>query len=196
MTDAGGFVRGEALHLRLELLNWCENAISGVELSLVEQLAFKADLSVKNVEHVVVSQLIQHRVEPFASLAILEVKFDVPSLKLPAPSFVGNCIKRCYLLKATVKLDKLVKLFERELVLPLTLECCSTAREDNQTARSPFNLQDNEPTVTTMGTGGPPRHTARADLCGRLRRLRRGGPEPVCKTGGVPDVLLGRLKDA
>ena len=58
-----GFFRGEGLQLRLELRNLCENVISGVELSLVEQLAFKADGSVKNVEHVVVSELIQHRVD-------------------------------------------------------------------------------------------------------------------------------------
>ena len=128
------------------------------------------------------SQLIWHGMEPLAS----DVKFDVLRSELPMPTFEGNCIKRSYLLKVTVMVNKLVKLFDRELVLPLTLLCCSTARVDNQQARPQFNLQGNDDTRSRRLV----RHTPRGDLCGQLQ-LRLGGPVPVCRASNVPDVLLG-----
>ena len=65
-----------------------------------------------------------------------------------------------------MKLEKpiLVKLFERELVLQLTLVCCSTTRKDILQSHSTFNPQGNELTVTTLGTDGPP-GTLLAPIC-------------------------------
>ena len=137
--------------MTLELQNLSGATIEGIDLSLVEQLTFKALGHVKNVERVVVTQFVQLHVEPHTTVRELEVRFYVPLSELPAPSFEGNFIKRSYQLKATVKLDKpfLVKLFERELVIPLTLVCCSRANGNNS--------QDIERRVTTtLGTGGHP----------------------------------------
>ena len=120
MTARRGFLHGEELGC---LRNLSGAIIIGVELALVELLAFKAVDHVKNVEHVVVSKFIQQYVKPKPPPSMIDVRLDVPPSELPEPTFEGNCIKRGYLLKATVKLEKpvLVKLFERELVLQLTL---------------------------------------------------------------------------